>query len=216
MATSQKHGIDFEKWVKETFFQSYIQTSHIHKWDALDVVFKEGFKDFTKDFVGLPVSIKYYKNGGLIGFSDVLRQFENREDFLLIIGFWEQRGNFKKCVVVEAVKVTANEWQKFFSPLTKKQLDSLLDIVKSEELNTEQKRTEAQKFKRTLPKTQITLNPKIQDDQHRVQCSLKSKVFWEILAKKDKYKNEECSLWGTNPNKILSSSRIFNSKPKLD
>ncbi len=215
MPTSQKHGIDFEKWVKETFFQSFTQTSHTHKWDALNVVFKNEFGKYTKDFGGLPVSIKYFKYGTPISFSDVLRQFKNEEDFLLIIGFWEQRGNLKKCVAVEAVKVTAVDWKKFFTPLTETQLNSLIKIVKSN-LNTERRRIKAQKFKKTLPKTQITLNPKIQDDQRRVQCSLKSKFFWELLIKKAKYKDEETTLWEKNPNEIISSERVFKPIIKPD
>ena len=52
----------------------------------------------------LPVSIKTCKYGSSIGFGDALRQFENEEDFLLIVGFWKQAGAFKNFVAVEAAK----------------------------------------------------------------------------------------------------------------
>jgi hypothetical protein len=216
MPEVQLHGFNFERWVKETFFHTFTQTPPSHKWDALDVVYKSKLQNFTQMFSGLPVSIKNCKIGGSIGFGDVIRQFDNKDDFLLIVGFWEQRDNFKNYVAIEAVKVTTGEWRKLFSPLTKKQLNSLIDIVKSKKLNTEQRRKAAQVFKRTLPKTLITLNPKIQDNQRRVQCELRSKLFWELIAKKERYNKSNCELWGIASNEILSSPREFKQKLKID
>jgi hypothetical protein len=216
MAEVQKHGFDFENWVKETFFHSFTQTPPSHKWDALDVIYKSKFKDFTKKFSGLPVSIKNCKIGGSVGFGDVIRQFDNKEDFLLIVGFWEQNDTYKNYVAIEAVKILAKEWSQLFNPLSKEQLLILDNAVKDRSLDKIEARKTAQKIKRTFPKTKMTLYPKIQDEQRRVQCGLRSKLFWEIIAKKARYKKSNCELWGIVSDNVLSSPRTFKPKIKID
>lgn len=216
MSEVQLHGFDFEKWIKETFFQSFTQTAPNHKWDALDVAYKTKFKDFAENFSGLPVSIKNCKNGGSVGFGDALRQFDNKEDFLLIVGFWVQNGNYKNYVAIEAVKILAKDWHQLFNPLTREQLLLLDTITKDKTLDKFKARKAAQEVKKTLPKTAITLNPKIQDIQRRVQCGLRSKLFWELIAKKEGYKKSSCELWGIISNQLLSNPRVFKSKLKPD
>lgn len=212
MAEVQLHGFDFETWIKETFFYSFTQTSYGHKWDSLDVVYKDEFQEFTQMFSELPVSIKNCKIGSSIMFGDVIRQFENKEDFLLIVGFWEQNGKHKNYVAIEAVKILSKTWKKLFSPLSKRQLLLLDKTVKNKKLNKFELRKQAQIVKKSFPKTKIILYPKIQDKQHRVQCGLRSKLFWELIAKKAKYKKQNCELWGIKSKKVPSSPRKFNQK----
>lgn len=212
MPEVQRHGFDFENWVKETFFKSFTQTSYNHKWDALEVVFNDEFKNFTKEFSNLPVSIKTCKIGGSVGFADALTQFDNKQDFLLIIGFWKQNGDYKDFVAIEAVKILAKEWHQLFDPLTRKQISMLVDKIKDTDIGKEEARKEAQKLKRSFPKSKITLYPKIQEKQRRIQCGLRSKFFWEIIVKKQQYSKKNCELWGIASNSVISGSRIF--KPK--
>lgn len=92
MSEVQLHGFDFENWIKKTFFAES-SVSYSHKWDVpaefnrLEII-PEAFRH-------LPVSIKTCKNHCPIGFGDALRQFKIDEDFLLIVGFWEQTGGDK-------------------------------------------------------------------------------------------------------------------------
>ena len=110
----QQHGLDFEKWIKDTFFSAYVQTAYTAKWDATGVKFKSEYAIHTMIYSGLPVSIKTCKYGAPIGFGDAIRQFENDEDFLLIVGFWKNSGSAKKFVSVKAASVDAKKWKSLF------------------------------------------------------------------------------------------------------
>src|SRR5215213_3106431 len=129
MPEKQIHGLDFEKWIKDTFFESYVQTSYTDKWDATSVVFKNEFLMHAMTFQGLPISIKTCKYGSPIGFGDAIRQYENSQDFLLFVGFWTKAGNARKYVSVKAVKITKTEWHGLFTgAVTEKELiDDRLD-----------------------------------------------------------------------------------------
>lgn len=132
MPEVQLHGFDFENWIKKTFFADF-SASYSHKWDVpaefnkLEIV--------PKEFRHLSVSIKTCKNRSPIGFGDALRQFSINEDFLLIVGFWEQSGVNKNFVAVEAAKITAKNWKNLFAPLTEKDLKLLDSTIKNKDLH---------------------------------------------------------------------------------
>ena len=213
MPEVQLHGFDFENWIKKTFFAEF-SISYSSKWDIpaefnrLEIV-PEAFRH-------LPVSIKTCKNGCPIGFGDALRQFKNEEDFLLIIGFWEQSGANKNFVAVEAAKITAENWRNLFQPLTEEDLELLDSTIKNRETHYAEVRKSAREIKKAFPLTKMILNPKIDSKiQRRLQCSLPFNVFWNDVAKKESYRNVECSLFGERvPNPFVSGARVF--KPKLD
>ncbi len=213
MPEVQLHGFDFENWIKQTFFAGFT-VSYSNKWDvpakfnALEIV--------PKEFRHLPVSIKTCKNRCPIGFGDALRQFKVDEDFLLIVGFWEQNGGNKNFVAVEAAKITARKWKNLFEPLTEESLELLDSTIKNREKNYAEVRKSAQEIKKSFPPTQIVLNPKIDSKiQRRLQCGVPFDVFWKEFAKKESYRNAECELFGERvPNPFVSGVRVF--KPKAD
>ena len=213
MPEVQLHGFDFENWIKKTFFAEF-SISYSYKWDVpaefniLEIV--------SQEFRNLPGSIKTCKNRSPIGFGDALRQFNVEEDFLLIVGFWEQSGANKNFVAVEAAKITAREWKNLFQPLKEKDLKMLDSTVKNKDLHYSEVRKLAKEIKKSFPPTKMILNPKIDSkSQRRLQCSLPFNVFWSELVKKEPYRNIECSLFGERvPNPFVSGVRVF--KPKID
>lgn len=215
MPEVQSHGFDFENWIKKTFFAEF-SVSYSSKWDVpaefnnLEIV--------PREFRHLPVSIKSCKSGCPIGFGDALRQFRNAEDFLLIVGFWEQSGGNKNFVAVEAARVTAQNWNSLFQPLTETDLLLLDSTIKNREMNYADVRRAAQEIKKSFPPPKIILNPKVDSKiQRRLQCGLPFKVFWDEIAKKESYKNVECSLFGERvPNPFISGQRVFKPKSALD
>ena len=213
MAEVQSHGFDFENWVKETFFADF-DISYSSKWD----VSKEFNKllIIPKTFRNLPVSIKTCKNKSPISFGDALRQFRNEEDFLLIVGFWEQSGNYKHFVSVEAIKIVARDWKKLFEPLTENELVYLDSTIKNKESDYREIREKAKEIKKSFSPTKIVLNPKIDSKvQRRLQCSLPFKMFWQDFVEKEPYVNIDCSLFGEKvPNPFLSNQRVFKKKLK--
>lgn len=215
MPEVQLHGFDFENWIKKTFFADFT-VSYSNKWDVpaefnrLEIV-PEAFRH-------LPVSIKTCKNACPIGFGDALRQFKIDEDFLLIVGFWEQSGANKNFVAVEAVKVTAESWQNLFLPLTEAELKLLDSTIKNKETHYAEVRKVAKEIKQSFAPTRIILNPKIDSKtQRRLQCSLPFNVFWNNFAGREPYRKIESSLFGERvPNPFISGARVFKPKTKLD
>lgn len=169
-----------------------------------------------KEFRELPVSIKTCKLGSPIGFGDALRQFRNEEDFLLIVGFWTQTGNYKNFVAVEGAKVTSDSWRNLFLPVTLADLIVLDSTIKNVELHYSEVRQGAKEIKSSekFRQAKIVLNPKIDSKtQRRLQCSLPFSIFWRDFVRKEPYQKIDSQLFGEKvPNPFLSSSRIF--KPK--
>ncbi len=208
----QQHGMDFERWLKETFFQSYIETGYTDKWDILGGTFKSEYFEHTGGLANLPISIKTCKYGMPIGFGDAIRQFENQQDFLLIVGFWLPDGSGKRFVSVKAVKISASEWHRLFegkitpNELQKDVLDSEgvknkiyhLDSVIKSVADYRNARILAQQTKKQLPAMDIVLNPKIDSkSQRRLQCSLPFQVFLDKFAKEPALANPlGCTFWG--------------------
>ncbi len=213
MAEVQRHGFDFENWVKETFFAEF-KANYTQKWDVPNEA--NCLPTIPKTLRHLPVSIKTCKFGSPIGFGDALRQFKNDEDFLLIVGFWKQNENYKNFLAVEGVKVTADEWRKLFLPLGLADLTILDSTIKTLELHYSEARKRAKEIKNSdkFQSAKIVLNPKLDSKtQRRLQCSLPFQVFWHDYAHKESYQNVDCELFGKKvPNPFLSGQRTF--KPK--
>jgi hypothetical protein len=214
MPEVQRHGFDFENWVKEKFFANF-DAAYTQKWDVpleancLEII--------PKEFHHLPVSIKTCKFGSPIGFGDALRQFNNNEDFLLIVGFWQQSGSYKNFVAVEGVKIHASHWKNLFSPLETTDLTLLDSTIKNIGTHYSEVRKIAKQIKNSdkFRQAKIVLNPKIDSKtQRRLQCSLPFNIFWRDFVRKESYQNINCELFGEKvPNPFLSGQRTF--KPKL-
>ncbi len=213
MPEVQLHGFDFENWIKETFFAEF-SVSYSNKWD-IPAEFNT-LPNIPDEFRHLPVSVKTCKNRKTIYFGDALRQFGIDEDFLLIVGFWEQSGKNKNFVAIEAVKATKQKWKNLFQPLMEKDIKLLDSTIKNREMNYVEVKELAEKIKKSFPPTKIVLNRKVDSKkQRRLQCSLTFKTFWSDFVGKEPYRNIECSLFGkTVPNPFVSGSRVF--KPKVD
>lgn len=221
MPARQQHGLDFEAWIKKTFFKSYVQTGHTDKWDALSVKFKDKYAIHTAKFSGLPISLKMCKYGCAIGLGDALRQYENDEDFLIIVGFWRQKGNVKQMVAVEAAKVLAGDWKDLFASQTlpeddeddemvvetvsaqTKPIDPVwhklnhLDGIIKNTPHYKDARKLARQEKKTFQNLGVTLNPKIDSKtQRRLQCSLGFNTFSSKFVRRKIQSMSGCTFWG--------------------
>jgi hypothetical protein len=209
MVEVQRHGFDFQQWVIKGFFAPF-QEGYTSKWDVP--------REFNSSpaiplaMRGLPVSIKACKNRSPVGFGDALRQFALDEDFLLIVGFWEQAGPCKNFIASEAVRVTVAQWRSLFAPITADALHELDGIIKDRNLHYTKARELARKCKSQSPfsDARMVVNPKIDHKgQRRLQCSLPFKVFWEMTDKQP-YSDVKSSLFGQAlPNPFSSRPRTF-------
>lgn len=201
----QMHGLGFEHWVADTFFDGYRPSSPTQKWDIPGSA--------NRRFGGIPVNPKAAKFGQAIGLGDALRQFDIDEPFLLVVGFWKQEGDSKRFVQSLAVRVTPDQWRKMWGGITRKDLETLDRLVKDRSRSLEDVRREARRIKSSPPFNDavIQVNPKIDSSQRRLQCSIPYKQLFETLAPgTDKREAEDPRVFGKRlPVINQSPSRSF-------
>lgn len=205
-AEEQQHGVIFEQWVRDTFFHGYKPKSYTQKWDIP--------AEENTEHGGIPANPKAIKFGMPIDMGDALRQFtvaEREEHFLLIVGFWDQDGDQKKWVQGVAVEVSPEQYRKLWEPITREDLEQLDAIVKDKSLSVEEARAQAQKLKNRAPfaKAIMQVNPKLDNKQRRLQCSLRFGDFFHFLAPKEEaLRQEKPMIWG------VAMPEAFSSPPR--
>jgi hypothetical protein len=191
----QSHGLWFERWVCDVFFEGYRPPRYTQKWDIpAEINTRHG---------RLPVNPKATKLGSPIGLGDALRQFDiahGSDSFILIVGFWEQQDpTTKTWANVQVVTITPAQWQKLWHPITRAELEKLDKVIKDPALTLEEARHRAQQLKSQPPFKQalITLNPKIDRSQRRLQCSLGFHPFFDhLLPGVPRLHQDNPMLWG--------------------
>lgn len=106
----QRHGLVFEKWVRDTFFEGYKPASYTQRWDIPAAA--------NRAHGGIPVNPKAVKHGTPVDLGDALRQYAIDEPFLLIIGFWQQDGDMKRIVNIIAPEISPALWRQLWGPVT--------------------------------------------------------------------------------------------------
>ena len=206
----QRHGLVFEEWIRDTFFNHYRPASYTQKWDIPAAE--------NHAHGGVPVNPKAVKYGTPVDLGDALRQFEIAEPFILVLGFWRQEGDGKRFVNLVAPRIEPAAWKKLWGPVTRADLVKLDAVIKDKSLTPVQARAAALNLKHAPPFTQaiIEVNPKIDSHtQRRLQCSLRfDEVFRHLAPDADPRPQEHAALWGVEfPPPIASGAREF-SRPK--
>lgn len=190
-AEVQRHGLGFEHWVADTFFGGHRASGPTDKWDIP--------ASANVDHGHVPVNPKAVKFGQAVGMGDALRQYDIDEPFLLIVGFWEQRGEDKKFVQALALHITPAHWRKLWGPVTRDDLAALDKLVKDTSLSIKEARREALRRKRQPPFSEavIQVNPKIDKAQRRLQCSIpQAKLFDEFAPEANRARQETAVIFG--------------------
>ncbi len=172
----QQHGLSFEHWLADTFFEGHRAAGPTDKWDIP--------ASANTSHGNVPVNPKATKYGQAVGLGDALRQFDIDEPFLLIVGFWEQAGGGKRFVRSLAVHVTPEQWRKLWAPVTRTDLEAIDKLVKDTSLSIPEARAEVLRRKKEPPFSQavIQVNPKIDKSQRRLQCSISFAQLFDHLA----------------------------------
>lgn len=205
----QRHGVDFEDWVRAEFFEAGPASSYTDKWDIpAEVNLRHG---------GVPVNPKAIKYGTPIGLGDALRQFDIDEPFLLIIGYWEQRGPQKHFVKIVPARVEPAQWRALWGDVTRADLARYDAVIKDRSLDYREARRQAQALKSQPPftSTTIVLNPKIDSrGQRRLQCSLRFRDFFRLFAPGiDPAPEDNPTLWDVPfPGPLRSDPRSFSGE----
>jgi hypothetical protein len=205
-AEVQQHGVVFETWVREAFFDGYEPASYTQKWDIPATA--------NRHHGGLPVNPKATKYGSAIGLGDALRQYDIDEPFILLLGFWRQDGPVKRFVNITPVTIHPETWRLMWGPVTRDDLAQLDALIKDRSLDYRDVRRRAQAMKRQPPFSEslIVLNPKIgSKGQRRLQCSLRFDHVFELLATHaPRGAQDQPVLWGVPfPGPVESGTRQF-------
>jgi hypothetical protein len=201
----QQHGLVFERWVRDTFFDGYRPTSYTQRWDIPASV--------NRAHGGIPVNPKTVKRGAALDLGDALRQYEIDEPFLLIVGFWEQEGDTKRIVNIIAPTISPEQWRALWGPVTYADLRRLDALIKDTGPTLEEVRRRALQMKNSAPfiHSIIQVNPKIDGrGQRRLQCSLRYRdIFEHLAAGADATPSAPPTLFGTPyPGPIASKPRL--------
>lgn len=208
-AEVQHHGLVFEKWVRDTFFEGYEPPGYTQKWDIPG--------EINKEHGSHPVNPKAIKYKSPVGLGDALRQYDIKETFILVIGYWQQEENTKRFVNIVAPVITPELMRTLWGDITRADLERLDALIKDTSLHYKEARKQAKAMKKTHPfnTSIITLNPKIGSrGQRRLQCSLSfTKVFKYLAPDADREVQNPPELWGTPFTKTIHSPpRRFRKK----
>ena len=206
----QPHGLVFEQWVRNTFFNGYKPASYTQRWGIP--------ASENRDHGGSPVNPKAVKHGTAIDLGDAFRQYEIDEPFLLVVGFWSQEGDQKRIVNIAAPEVRPELWRKLWGSVSYADLLKLDALIKDTGRSVEEIRRLALKMKSSPPFSEavIQVNPKIDTQgQRRLQCSLRFADFFKHLAPgTNPAPQARPALWGVEyPGPIASPARAPGRSP---
>ncbi len=211
----QAHGLVFEQWVRDTFFDSYPAYGYTDKWD----IPAHANRLADPALAGLPVNPKATRFRSPVGLGDALRQFDVDEPFILVLGYWEQATpERKRFVKILAPRVEPATWRALWGPVTRADLEALDALIKDRSLSPAEARRRAQAMKSRPPFSEaiFTLNPKIDNrGQRRLQISLRyAEVLRHLAPEASPGPDSPPILWGVPfVDKIDSAPRSFPAPP---
>lgn len=162
--TRQKHGFDFEKSIIEEHGLKPSQT-YTSEWDA---------------FHGkIPVSVKVAKNGSDIEMADIFRNARVSQNFILIVGFWEEEKT--NITEVHTLYIEADEWTKNFDSELLDEFKELLNSITNDTSDDERWKSSIKEGRRKWKeRTSNLIRPRFKRDskkQKRIQCAINHNDF---------------------------------------
>jgi hypothetical protein len=207
----QNHGVVFEQWIRDQFFEGYKPSSYTQKWDVP--------ASQNKRFGGIPVNPKATKYKGSVDLGDAIRQYQIDEPFWLVIGYWQQHESKKRFVNVVATRVEPEVWKSMWGEVTLADLRALDALIKQTPDAREARKLAAQ-MKRQPPFSSsiISLNPKIDSyKQRRLQASLSfARVFKHLAPNADSSVQQTPQLWGEPVTLEIESPPRRFERPKSE
>jgi hypothetical protein len=190
MAERQAHGFIYEDKTIEsygytdwkTYIKKYPNTDtdgiYTSTWDAINES-EEG-----KYYKGKPVQIKTIQKNGSVDLGDIFRNANKKEDFTLIVGFWE--GSKTNIVEEYVIEVDYKKWNK---ELEWDKYEELRDWIKNKVSNDydydDQWKEECKYYKNDWGRNRL-IQPRFKRDhktQRRIQCGITYKKFIQYIVK---------------------------------
>lgn len=187
----QIHGFIFEEnqiknrnlteWKK--YVNKYPSTNgdgiYTSTWDAIDEN-KPGVL-----YKGKPVQIKCIKKNGSVDLGDIFRNANKKENFDLIVGFWE--GSKTNIVETYLIQVDYKKWNKLFEWDKYEELYDWITNIVSNDKSYDLKWKEECLFYKNDWGVKRIIQPRFKRDskkQKRIQCGITYNKFIEYIIKK--------------------------------
>lgn len=171
MSERQKHGFNFEQYVKEKY-QIILSNEYTSKWDGV--------------LNTIPVSIKLEQYGSDIELADYFRNSQIEENFYLIVGFWQ--GTKDNIIEEYILLINGEEYHKLFDLSFNERFTELLVNIsndKKDDILWKQQITLLRK--EWSKKTSNLIRPRFKRDhkkQKRIQCAINNKDFYNYFIPK--------------------------------
>lgn len=195
----QSHGFQFEQRVWNHLFQR----GYTDEWDI------PGAANLVNP--GVPISVKCIKWKNSIYLGDAIAQRRIDHPFEMIVGFYREipDSGELRVVALHRLMIEPEDWDRWWGGVTVEALEALDRRVGSGELSETQAfaRKEAARLRSLSPV--MSINPKVNKDQRRIQCSIPFTVFYRDVLGKEPVEEEVIELWGREfPAELDSGRRV--------
>jgi len=180
----QSHGFDFEQKVWNHLFDQ----GYTDEWDI------PGSANLRNP--GVPISVKYIRWGSSIYLGDAIRQRNISIPFEMIVGFHQSLNGERKTVAIHHLHFSPEQWEANWGSVTSGELEEFAREIQKGSV------AEAQDFARERAAElrqrsgTFSINPKINEDQRRIQCSVPFTRFFQEWIGREPTKQEHPTLWG--------------------
>ena len=183
----QSHGLDFERKV----IDQMLGRTYTEDWDIPAAA--------NRIHPNIPASIKFIKWGNAIYMGDALRQITITKPFEMIVGFYDIAPSQEALQVLatHSILIPPEKWRTLWGSVTPQDIQKLQAIAKTGDIEEarEAAKTEAARL-RALTKG-MDINPKINSEQRRIQCSIPFAMFYQFFLKDPQPEpQKKPELWG--------------------
>ncbi|NJK92812.1 MAG: hypothetical protein HC904_13910 [Blastochloris sp.] len=205
----QSQGYRFEKVVIRLLTGSEdLGTGYTSEWDI-----PAKFNHHS----GRNISVKCIRWGNSVYLGDAMRQWQlgrGEESFEMVVGFYdieEREGEGEAQAVLKSGAPGGNHagiWRRSWGEITEAELAALIAGIKDKPLAEAQAYARAEAKRLRAKPGIIDINPKVNKDQRRIQCSIPFEVFYREILKAEPEPQTELKLWGQNvPPSLIAGSR---------
>lgn len=182
----QSHGLGFERKV----IDHMLGRSYTEEWDIPAAA--------NRIHPGTPASIKFIKWNNAIYLGDALRQINITKPFEMIVGFYDIAPSKKalQVLAVHSVIVSPEKWRKLWGSVKPQDIQKLQAIAKIESIPEAREEAKKEAARLRALTGGMDINPKINSEQRRIQCSIPFKEFYQIFLKDPQPEpQKEPTLW---------------------
>lgn len=181
----QSHGFAFEQQVWNHLFER----GYTDEWDIPP--------EANLVHPGIPVSVKYIRWGSSVYLGDAVRQREIDQPFELIVAFYKvDESDQKHTIAIHDLLIPPEQWERWWGSVEAEELENFGQRI--QEGSIAEARAFARPHAAALRQRSgiFSINPKIDDSQRRIQCSIPFRKFYEEVVGSEPVEQEYLILWG--------------------